>query len=114
MALSDCSSQAVWISSIFSQLGFKIGPIQICGDNQGSIFISNNPVQERRSKHIDVCYHYIRELVEEKKIDLKYIPGSENPADMFTKNLGPQLFEKFRRTLGLEFYPDIRSVAVSR
>ena len=104
MALSDCSRQAVWIQALLGELGYKIPTVPICADNQGSIFIRSNPVQERRSKHIDICYHYIRELVEQGKVDIYFVEGEENPADLFTKNLGIIKFEKFRSQLGLEFY----------
>ena len=104
MALSDCSRQAIWMKSVFSELGMPLGTIPICGDNQGSIFISSNPVQERRSKHIDIRYHYVRECIEERKIAIYFIDGSHNPADLFTKNLGQVKFEYFRKQLGLEFY----------
>jgi len=73
----------------------------ICSDNQGSIFIASNPVQERRTKHIDIRYHYICECIENGKIDPYFIPGSENPADMFTKVLDQIKFTKFRNMLGL-------------
>jgi hypothetical protein len=109
MALSDCSRQAIWMKSIFAELGMPLGTIPIIGDNQGSIFISSNPVQERRSKHIDIRYHYVRECIEEKKISIFFIDGSSNPADLFTKNLGEVKFTKFRQQLGLEFYsPEAR------
>ena len=73
-------------------------------DNQGAIFISSNPVTERRLKHIDIRYHYIRELVEDKKVEVFYISTDENPADLFTKNLGRVKFLKFREMLGLMFH----------
>ena len=79
-------------------------PIPLCGDNQGSIFLASNPVQEKRIKHIDLCYHYIREVIRSKKIELFFLEGAENPADLFTKNLGRIKFQKFREQLGLEFY----------
>ena len=104
MAMSDCSRQAMWIQSLLGELGYHIQTIPICGDNQGSIFIGSNPVQERHLKHIDIHYHYVRQLAEEKKIDLFWVEGSNNPADLFTKNLGIEKFEKFRSQLGLEFY----------
>ena len=104
MALSDCSRQAVWMQHIYSELGLKHRATPIYADNQGSIFIASNPVQERRTKHIDVRYHYIRECVEEGKVELFWVPTDENPADMFTKNLGHVKFLKFRSMLGLEFY----------
>ena len=104
MALSDCSRQAVWIQNIFSELGLPKKPTTICADNEGGIFIASNPVQERRTKHIDVRYHYVRDLLEQKRIDTIWVPTDDNPADMFTKNLGHIKFEKFRSMLGLEFY----------
>ena len=104
MALSDCSRQAVWIKSLLEELGFRIPTVPICGDNQGSIFIGSNPVQERRSKHIDIRYHYVRQLIEEKKIELFFVEGANNPADLFTKNLAAPKFIKFRAELRLEFY----------
>ena len=104
MALSDCSRQVVWIKNLLEEVGYDLNALPICSDNQGAIFLSSNPVQEKRTKHIDIRYHYIREVVANGKVELFHISGTENPADMFTKNLGPQLFLKFRSRLGLEFY----------
>ena len=63
-----------------------------------------NPVTEHHNKHIDICHKGINEFIRDKKIELFYIEGSENPADMFTKSLGHILFMKFRSQLGLVFY----------
>ena len=104
MSLSDTCRQLVWIRSLFEELGIQLNPIPLCGDNQGSIFLASNPVQEKRIKHIDLRYHYIREVIHSKKIELFFLEGSENPADLFTKNLGRIKFQKFREQLGLEFY----------
>jgi len=95
MALSDCSCQCVWIRSILLELSYSFGPIPISNDNQGSIFMASNPITKVRNKHIDVRYHAIRDFVTQGKIKLSYIEGSENPADMFTKNLGHAKFCKF-------------------
>ncbi len=105
MALSNCSCQVMWLKSIFAELKRKITvPVPICGDNQGSIFTGSNAYQDRQMKHIDICYHYICKLVKEKEVELFFIDGSDNPADLFTKNLGRTLFLKFRLQLGLKFY----------
>ncbi len=104
MSLCDTSRQLVWIRSLLSELGINLAPIPLCGDNQGSIFLSSNPVQEKRIKHIDLRHHYIHEVICDKKIELFFIEGAENPADLFTKNLGRIKFLKFREQLGLEFY----------
>jgi hypothetical protein len=103
MSISDCSRQVKWVKTLLSEIGYKLGPIPICGDNQGSIFIASNPVTEKRSKHIDIRYHFIREVVEDGYVDVTFIDGAENPADMLTKNLGRIKFDKFRAQLGLQF-----------
>jgi len=64
----------------------------------------SNAVQEIRSKYIDICYHYVKECIEKKKIDIFFIEGTNNPTDMFTKNLDHVKFLKFKESLGLEFY----------
>jgi hypothetical protein len=59
------------------------------------------------TKHIDVRFHYVCDLIEQKRIDIIWVPTDENSADMFTKNLGHIKFEKFRSMLspaGLRSY----------
>jgi hypothetical protein len=103
MTLSNCSRQAVWIKTMIEELGIQFKTIPVYGDNQGSIFIASNPVQESRTKHIDIRYHYICELIGAKKVELMFVPGEMNPANMFTKNLQNVKFLKFRNQLGLDF-----------
>ena len=103
MALSDCSRQVVWMHTLMGELGYHLKPVLICGDNQGSIFIASNPVIEKQSKHIDIRYHYIREVVERKFTEIFFIDGDKNPADLLTKNLGSVKFQLFRPEYGLQF-----------
>ena len=103
MALSDCSRDCMWIQNVFHELGYKIRAIPICSDNQGALFVSQNPVTEKRTKHIDVRYHYIRDVIDKGAIEVYFVPGVDNPADIFTKNLGPIKIRKFREELGLHF-----------
>jgi hypothetical protein len=103
MALSDCSRQVVWMHTLMGELGFHLQPIPICGDNQGSIFIASNSVTEKRSKHIDIRFHYIREVIERKFAQVYFINGERNPADLLTKNLGSIKFLLFRPEYGLHF-----------
>jgi Reverse transcriptase (RNA-dependent DNA polymerase) len=103
MAISDCSHQAVSIKTMLEKLGIWLKAVPVYGDNQGSIFIASNPVQESRTKHIDIQYHYIRELVAAKEVELMFVLEEMNPADMFTKNLQKVKFLKFQKQLGLDF-----------
>ena len=104
MSLSDTSRQLVWIRTLFKELDISLGPIPLCSDNQGSIFLASNPVQEKQIQHIDLRYHYICEIIRQKQVELLFVEGAENPADLFTKNLGWIKFLKFREQLGLQFY----------
>ena len=70
-------------------------------DNISAINISKNPVQHSKTKHIDIRRHFIRELVEDKKIILEYIPTEKQLADIFTKALDATRFESLRSSLGL-------------
>jgi len=105
MALSDCSRQLVWISSLLGELGMKPDLPVLHGDNMGSLFWASNPMTEKRSKHINIRYHYICDVIKQEKIDLAFIKGSKNPADILTKNLGQILFRRFVPSLGIEFSP---------
>jgi hypothetical protein len=86
MSLSDTSHQLVWVRNLFSELGIELAPIPLFRDKQGLIFITSNPIQEKCSKHIDLHYHYIRDVVQDGKVELFFVKGTQNPVDIFTKN----------------------------
>src|SRR5580692_12215273 len=62
MSLSDGCRQLIWMDSLLKELHLDLTPIPFCGDNQGSIFMAQNPITEKCSKHIDVHFHYICEV----------------------------------------------------
>ena len=102
MELASIRRQAAWLKSLSGEIGFPIeGPIPLCSDNQVAIFLTINPAVERRTKHIDIRYHYIREQYEEKVVEPFHVAGEENPADLFTKSLPVVKVEKFRSKIGL-------------
>jgi len=94
MALSVSTRQAIWLSNGLAELGFPMIPHIFC-DNQGGITLSKDPRMHKRSKHIDVHYHFVREKVDEEKVNISYIPSEKNVADMFTKSLGKNKFISF-------------------
>ena len=59
-------------------------------------------IQENYSKHIDIFYHYIRDLIENKQVKLYYIDGKENLTDILTKILSQVLFSHFHLSLSLK------------
>jgi hypothetical protein len=58
--------------------------------------MAGNPTGHKRSKHIDIRHHFLRELVEKKAITVIYTPTSSNLADILTKNLPKAKFYGFR------------------
>ncbi len=74
-------------------------PVVIYCDNIGSILLVNNPVYHARTKHIEVYYHFIREKVLIKKINLIHVSTEDQVADIFTKALSTNKLKKFRKML---------------
>jgi len=76
-------------------------PVVIYCDNMSSILLANNPVYHVKTKHIKVHYHFIREKVLAKEIDLIHVNTEDQVADIFTKALGTDKLKKFQQMLGV-------------
>jgi hypothetical protein len=68
-------------------------------DNAGAIELAKVPKMRPRTKHINPKYHHFRKYVHEGDITVQYVPTTEQWADIFTKNLGNELFLKFRKNI---------------
>lgn len=103
--IAACSAvnQAIWLRKIFSDIGEpQGGACTIYCDNKSAIAISNNPVFHRKTKHIKVKYHFIREAENDGQIKLIYCRGQDQLADIFTKALPKGRFEELRTLLGMK------------
>jgi hypothetical protein len=99
-AIAAC--EVVWLQKLLSDLGLLVNaPVVIYCDNISSILLANNPVYHARTKHIEVHYHFIREKVLAKKIDLIHVSTEDQVVDIFTKALGTDKLKKFRKMLGV-------------
>jgi hypothetical protein len=88
--------EVVWLQKLLSNLGQSVdAPIVIYCDNINSILLANNPVYHAMTKHIEVHYHFIREKVLAKEIDLIHVSTEDQVADIFTKALGIDKLKKF-------------------
>ena len=100
MAASAAVQEAVHMRSLLSSLDMEQhGAIKIYEDNQGCIALSENPVMHRRTKHIDIRYHFIRERVESGEVKLCYVPTEQQLADLLTKPLGRQQVSRLRERI---------------
>ena len=105
MGQSMAATQTMWTRGLLNELQIDgtipKGATIIYADNQGAIKLAENPIFQRRSKHILIRYHYTRDRVQKGKIKLEYKSTQEIIADRLTKPLGPITFEKFVNSLGL-------------
>ena len=76
-------------------------PIVINCDNTSAINMSKNTIMHSNTKHIPIKYHYLRERVSQKDLRLEYIDTKEQIADIFTKPLPKEAFERLRKKLGV-------------
>ena len=102
MALCAATQEAVYMRQLLTDLGREPqGPTVIFEDNQGCIALVGNPVYHKRTKHIDVRYHFTRERVESGEVLLTYVATEHQLADLFTKALHAQRVMYLRgRVLG--------------
>lgn len=101
MALVEAGKEAIWLGRLLNELCQFEFPILLYGDNQGANSLTVNPEYHRRTKHIDVRYHWIRDQVDRKVIHIEYIPTKEMVADGLTKPLPVHTFKAFVNMLGL-------------
>lgn len=95
MAAASATSEAIHLRQLLEDLGFKQeGPTTIFEDNKGCIALSENPTFHKRTKHIAIKFHFIRDRIASGEIVLGYIPTEHQLADGLTKQLpGPKLRE---------------------
>ena len=102
IAESDACKEVVWLRKLlFNFFEGKLDSTIIHCDNQSCIKLSQNPVFHDRSKHIEMKYHFIRDLVERGALKLQYIRTDEQIVDILTKPLSASKFVYFRDKLGM-------------
>ena len=93
-------AETCWIRSLLQELRHPItsATIVYC-DNVSAVYFSANPVQHRRTKHIELDIHFVREKVAIGALRVLHVPSSSQFADIFTKGLPSALFHEFRSSL---------------
>ena len=93
--------QLFWIKQQLKDFGIETGCIPILCDNTSAMIMAKKPVQHKRTKHIDVRHHFLRDNVEKGNIVMKFCKTEDQVANIFTKALGIESFQKNRLELGL-------------
>ncbi|XP_075636751.1 uncharacterized protein LOC142608987 [Castanea sativa] len=92
----SCCAQLLWMKKLLHDYGISQDTMCIFCDNTSAINLSKNSVQHSKSKHIEIRYHFIRDLVEEKIVWLEFINIDNQKADIFTKPFDGHGFESLR------------------
>ncbi|GKB63400.1 retrovirus-related pol polyprotein from transposon TNT 1-94 [Tanacetum coccineum] len=102
IAMSGCCAQILWMRSQLKDYKFNFNKIPLYCDNKSAIALCCNNVQNSRSKHIDIRYHFIREQVENRVVELYFVETNYQLADILTKALPRERFKFLLPRLGMK------------
>nr|GEX18170.1 retrovirus-related Pol polyprotein from transposon TNT 1-94 [Tanacetum cinerariifolium] len=101
VAVSGCCAQVLWMRTQLTDYDFFYDKVPIYCDSKSAIAISCNPVQHTRTKHNDVMYHFIKDHVEKRTIELYFVGTEYQLADLFKKSLPEARYKFFVKKLGM-------------
>lgn len=105
------TKEAIRLRRLLNSVGYpQTNPTPLLGDNQSAIQLVKNPEYHKRTKHIDIQYHFIREKFENDDIDISYISTDNQIADIMTKPLPRDKFERLRSSLPMVSLKDIHEL----
>ncbi|GKD92716.1 retrovirus-related pol polyprotein from transposon TNT 1-94 [Tanacetum coccineum] len=85
MALMEAVKEAIWLKGLLEELGVELNTVAVNCDNQGAIHLSRNHIFHERTKHINVRYHFIREVLEAKMVKVLKVGIKHNATNALTK-----------------------------
>jgi hypothetical protein len=99
-ALANATAEVMWIQKLLDELGVPHPrAARLWCDNIGATYLSANPVFHARTKHIEIDFHFVREQVTAKCLDIRFISTTDHIADGFTKPLPEKQTILFRNNL---------------
>jgi histone deacetylase 1/2 len=101
-SVANATAEVIWLQSLLKELGVKITQVPcLWCDNLGATYLSANPVFHATAKHIEIDFHFVRERVLKKELEIRFISSKDQVADGFTKPLPIRNFIDFRHNLNL-------------
>jgi hypothetical protein len=101
MAATHASKEAVWLQILCSGIGLVQQAVRINCDIQNAIFLAKNPTYHSKTKHIDIQYHFVRDMIEEKKVLLMKVDTLKNVVDSLTKLVSTEKLSWCRGSMGI-------------
>ena len=105
-AVAHVVAECCWLRQLLHELHVTLAKATVvyC-DNVSAVYMTSNPVHHRRTKHIEIDIHFVREKVALGEIRVLHVPSSHQYADIMTKGLPVQLYTDFRTSLSLRLAP---------
>ena len=101
-SLANCTAEIMWIQRLLKEIGVSQPRVAVLWcNNIGATYLSVNPVFHGRTKHVEVDYHFVRERVADRTLDIRIISTNDQVADGFTKALPVRSLENFKHNLNL-------------
>lgn len=93
-ALADATAKIIWLRSLLVELGVNLyQPPTLWCDNLGVTYLTVNPLFHACTKHIEIDFHFVRDLVSKKLLEVRFISTKDQIADVFTKPLSITQFQ---------------------
>jgi hypothetical protein len=102
-AIANATAELTWIQTLLHELGVLSPnkPILYC-DNIGATYLTSNPIYHACTKHIEIDYHFVRDMVAKKLLEVCFTSGKDQLADILTKPLVAARFIMFRSNLNVQ------------
>jgi hypothetical protein len=99
-AVVNAAAECIWLRQLLDELHCGISKATVVYyDNISAVYMSSNPVHHKRTKHIELDIHFVRERVQLGELRVLHVPTGEQYADVMTKGLPMTKFEAFRSSL---------------
>ncbi|KAJ1589263.1 hypothetical protein NDA15_003916 [Ustilago hordei] len=102
IAATEATREVLFLKQLLRSIGIATGTPTVYSDNTGCIQVSKDPAQHWKLKHIDTKYHFVRNNVQEGRVQIKYVDTARNLADVLTKPIGRQAMQQARSGLHLQ------------
>ncbi|GJW49018.1 ribonuclease H-like domain-containing protein [Tanacetum coccineum] len=110
--VANVVAETAWVRNLLRELHSPLmtATLVYC-DNVSAVYMSANPVQHQRTKHIEIDIHFVRDMVTAGQVRVLHVPSRFQYADIFTKGLPSALFEEFRSSLSVRPPPALTAGA---
>jgi hypothetical protein len=90
--VGQCCAQLLWMRQTLQDFGYNLSKVPLLCDNESAIRLADNPIEHSRTKHTDICHHFLRDHQQRENIDIFHISTDHQLADIFTKPLDERRF----------------------